>query len=52
MTITILTHLLERETADIFVPQYLRDFFEKIYHAHVLKEYSEDALHSPVAPGF
>ena len=24
-----LTHLLERETADIFVPQYLRDFFEK-----------------------
>ncbi len=38
-----LTYLLERETADIFVPQYLRDFFDKIYHAHVLKEYSEDS---------
>ena len=38
-----LTYLLERETADIFVPQYLRDFFDKIYHAHILKEYVEDA---------
>jgi energy-coupling factor transporter ATP-binding protein EcfA2 len=37
-----LTYLLERETADIFVPPPLHDFFEKLYHAHILKEYSQD----------
>ncbi|MBN1142108.1 MAG: AAA family ATPase, partial [Deltaproteobacteria bacterium] len=37
-----LTYLLERETADIFVPQALRDFFDQIYHTHILKEYTQD----------
>ena len=37
-----LTYLLERETTDIFVPPSLHDFFEKLYRAHILKEYTQD----------
>jgi len=37
-----LTYLLERQTADIFVPPAFHDFFRKIYRAHILKEYTED----------
>jgi hypothetical protein len=37
-----LTYLLERRTADIFVPPRFREIFERIYHAHILKEYTED----------
>jgi SpoVK/Ycf46/Vps4 family AAA+-type ATPase len=37
-----LTYLLERQTADIFVPPAFLDFFRKIYRAHILKEYTED----------
>ncbi len=37
-----LTYLLERQTADIFVPPSFLDFFRKIYRAHILKEYTED----------
>ncbi|TYO98930.1 ATPase family protein associated with various cellular activities (AAA) [Geothermobacter ehrlichii] len=37
-----LRHRLEELTADIYVPPALRELFEKIYHVHVLKEYSED----------
>ena len=37
-----LSVLLERETNDIFVPAPLIQLFEKIYHAHILKEYNED----------
>ncbi|PLX78088.1 MAG: AAA family ATPase [Desulfuromonas sp.] len=34
--------LLEQQSSDIYVPPGLSRLFEKIYHAHILKEYSED----------
>jgi SpoVK/Ycf46/Vps4 family AAA+-type ATPase len=37
-----LVFLLERETADIYVPPSFLEIFRKIYHAHILKEYTED----------
>jgi len=37
-----LTYLLEQQTTDIFVPERLKRLFDRIYHAHILKEYSED----------
>ncbi|ORJ59797.1 AAA family ATPase [Geothermobacter hydrogeniphilus] len=37
-----LRFLLEKRTSDIFVPPALCDLFKKIYHAHILKEYSDD----------
>jgi SpoVK/Ycf46/Vps4 family AAA+-type ATPase len=37
-----LTALLERETNDIFVPPAFIELFNKIYRAHLLKEYEED----------
>ncbi|WP_197463664.1 AAA family ATPase [Desulfuromonas sp. DDH964] len=37
-----LIFLLERKTADSFVPPTFHDIFRKLYHAHVLKEYTED----------
>ncbi|MBN2792184.1 MAG: ATP-binding protein, partial [Desulfuromonadales bacterium] len=44
-----LTYLLEKETIDTFVPRTLSNTFEKLYHAFILKEYSED-LDVPRAP--
>ncbi|BCR06338.1 hypothetical protein DESUT3_34070 [Desulfuromonas versatilis] len=37
-----LSYLLQRETADIFTPRAILDTFRKLYHAHILKEYTED----------
>jgi len=37
-----LTFLLERKTADCFVPPSFLEIFRKLYHAHILKEYTED----------
>lgn len=37
-----LRFLLEKKTSDIFVPPELCDLFKKVYHAHILKEYSDD----------
>jgi transitional endoplasmic reticulum ATPase len=37
-----LTHLLERETVDVFVPDSFLETFRKLYHAHILKEYTDD----------
>lgn len=37
-----LTYLLEKETTDTFVPEQIRVTFDKLYHAFVLKEYSDD----------
>ncbi len=37
-----LTYLLERETIDTFVPRSLIATFDKLYHAFILKEYSDD----------
>lgn len=37
-----LTFLLENETIDTFVPQSLSSTFDKLYHAFILKEYSDD----------
>ena len=37
-----LTFLLERKTADCFVPPAFLRIFNKLYHAHILKEYSDD----------
>ncbi|WP_305046005.1 AAA family ATPase [Geoalkalibacter sp.] len=37
-----LKYLLEKQTSDIFVPQAFLDTFNKIYRAHILKEYTED----------
>jgi transitional endoplasmic reticulum ATPase len=34
--------LLERELSDVHLPQELADLFEKIYRAHLRKEYSSD----------
>ena len=37
-----LSYLLERKTADCFVPPGFLETFSKLYHAHILKEYTED----------
>ncbi len=37
-----LKYLLEQKTSDIFVPESFREIFNKIYRAHILKEYTED----------
>ncbi|NIQ95435.1 MAG: AAA family ATPase, partial [Desulfuromonadales bacterium] len=37
-----LCYLLERSTNDIFVPGTLSHTFDKLYRAHLLKEYSDD----------
>jgi SpoVK/Ycf46/Vps4 family AAA+-type ATPase len=37
-----LTFLLEKQTSDVFVPPSFLEFFRKLYHAHILKEYNED----------
>ncbi|WP_303723083.1 AAA family ATPase [Malonomonas rubra] len=37
-----LTSLLEKETIDTFVPKSLSKTFDKLYHAFILKEYSDD----------
>ena len=37
-----LTYLLEKETIDTFVPRALAETFDKLYHAFILKEYSDD----------
>ena len=37
-----LTFLLEKQTADVFVPPSFLEIFRKLYHAHILKEYNED----------
>ena len=37
-----LTFLLEKETVDTFVPPQVRSLFDKLYHAFILKEYSDD----------
>ncbi|MDW7645527.1 MAG: AAA family ATPase [Desulfuromonadales bacterium] len=44
-----LTFLLAHKTTDIFVPPPLLETFRKLYHAHILKEYTEDPL-VPRAP--
>lgn len=37
-----LTFLLENETVDTFVPRTIHDLFNRLYHAFILKEYSDD----------
>lgn len=37
-----LTYLLEKETVDTFVPKSIQTIFDKLYHAFILKEYSDD----------
>ena len=37
-----LVDLLEKRTSDIFVPEKLLRIFDRLYHAHILKEYTED----------
>lgn len=37
-----LTYLLEKETIDTFVPQSINCIFDRLYHAFILKEYSDD----------
>lgn len=37
-----LTFLLEKETVDTFVPKSIQETFDKLYHAFILKEYSDD----------
>ncbi len=44
-----LLSLLDRELADVHVPEELRTLFEKIYRAHIRKEYISDPL-VPKAP--
>lgn len=44
-----LTYLLEKETIDTFVPKSIQAYFDKLYHAFILKEYSDDPL-LPRAP--
>ncbi|MDD2308203.1 MAG: AAA family ATPase [Desulfuromonadaceae bacterium] len=44
-----LTFLLEKQTIDTFVPQSIYDYFDRLYHAFILKEYSNDPL-VPRAP--
>ncbi|MHB8123194.1 MAG: AAA family ATPase [Desulfuromonadaceae bacterium] len=44
-----LTFLLEKQTIDTFVPQSIYDYFDRLYRAFILKEYSNDPL-VPRAP--
>ncbi len=44
-----LTYLLERQTADVFTPPAFLEIFSKLYHAHILKEYTDDPA-VPKAP--
>jgi SpoVK/Ycf46/Vps4 family AAA+-type ATPase len=44
-----LTYLLEKETVDTFVPKSINEYFDGLYHAFILKEYSNDPL-IPRAP--
>lgn len=44
-----LTYLLEKETVDTFVPKSIKEVFDRLYHAFILKEYSDDPL-IPRAP--
>ncbi|MFZ0133345.1 MAG: AAA family ATPase, partial [Desulfobacterales bacterium] len=44
-----LLSLLDRELTDVHVPEELRTLFEKIYRAHIRKEYISDPL-VPKAP--
>jgi len=37
-----LTYLLERKTTDIYAPPEILEIFRKLYHAHILKEYTDD----------
>ncbi len=37
-----LSYLLEKETIDTFVPSSIASIFDKLYHAFILKEYSDD----------
>ncbi len=37
-----LIYLLEKQTADIHVPPPFLEVFNKLYHAHILKDYTED----------
>ena len=37
-----LRHLLEKKTSDIYVPPDFLEIFDKLYRAHILKEYTED----------
>ena len=37
-----LRFLLEKQTSDIYVPPGFLEIFRKLYHAHILKEYTED----------
>ncbi len=37
-----LTYLLEQQSSDIFTPPKFLTLFLKLYHAHILKEYTED----------
>ena len=39
-----LTFLLEKETVDTFVPKSIQEIFDKLYHAFILKEHSNDPL--------
>ena len=44
-----LSFLLEKETVDTFVPRSIYEHFDRLYHAFILKEYSNDPL-IPRAP--
>ncbi|MFA7536717.1 MAG: AAA family ATPase [Desulfuromonadales bacterium] len=44
-----LRFLLEQQTTDIYLPPDFLEIFRKLYHAHILKEYTED-LEVPRAP--
>jgi transitional endoplasmic reticulum ATPase len=44
-----LTFLLEKQTIDTFVPQSIYNYFDRLYRAFILKEYSNDPL-VPRAP--
>lgn len=37
-----LCYLLERQTIDTFIPDNIREIFEKLYRSYILKEYNED----------
>ncbi len=37
-----LRFLLEEQTSDVYVPPGFLEIFRKLYHAHILKEYTED----------
>lgn len=44
-----LTFLLEKQTLDTFVPKSIHEYFDRLYHTFILKEYSNDPL-TPRAP--